>query len=173
EKWKGEGRPLLNMRIGVNTGPMIVGNMGSSTRMDYTVMGDSVNLGARLESANKQYGTRLMMSQFTKAHVENDIEHRELDALKVKGKKKPVYVYDVMALKGKLPPEKEKVVKLYNQGLLCYKSRKWEEGIKLFSEALDTIPNDGPSQTYLTRCKEYKKNPPPAHWDKVWELTTK
>ncbi|MBN2407904.1 MAG: CHASE2 domain-containing protein [Elusimicrobia bacterium] len=172
-KWKEEGRPPLSMRIGINTGPMIVGNMGSKTRMDYTVMGDSVNLGARLESANKEYGTCIMMSEFTKAQVENDIEFRELDALRVKGKKKPVHVYEVMAVKGSLSPDKEKVLALYSEGLKCYKTRKWDEGIRLFEEALKILPEDGPSVTYLSRCKKYKSEPPADDWNGVWELKTK
>ncbi len=173
KKWKKEGKPLLNMRIGINTGAMIVGNMGSNVRMDYTVMGDSVNLGARLEAANKVYGTRLMISEFTREKVKDEIECRELDALKVKGKTMPVYVYEVIALKGELPQNKKRVVKLYNQGLECYKNQDWNNSIKLFQEALYIIADDGPSKTYLHRCQEYKKNPPPPDWDGVWELKTK
>ncbi|MFH1416004.1 MAG: adenylate/guanylate cyclase domain-containing protein [Elusimicrobiota bacterium] len=173
EKWLAEDRPPLNMRIGINTGNMIVGNMGSNTRMDYTVMGDSVNLGARLESANKEYGTRLMISEFTKAHVENEVELRELDALKVKGKTKPVHVYELMALKGELPEEKQKAIRLFKQGILLYKGRKWDESIIMFNSVLKVIPDDGPSRTYLARCNEYKNNPPDGNWDGVWELKTK
>ncbi len=113
------------------------------------------------------------MSETTKTMVENEIAYRELDALRVKGKKKPVHVYEVLALKGELSPEKEKIIQLYNQGLMCYKNRQWQKGIKYFMEVLQITLKDGPSQTYLNRCKEYLKNPPTREWDGVWELKTK
>ena len=95
-KWRAEGKPLLDVRIGINTGPMIVGNLGSSTRMDYTVTGDAVNLGSRLEEANKQFGTRIIMSEYTRAHVRGRILDRDLGVITVAGRKQPVRVYEVL-----------------------------------------------------------------------------
>ena len=114
-----------------------------------------------------------MISEFTLEKVKDKIEYRELDALKVKGKTKPVFVYEVIALKGELPQNKKRVLRLYNQGLKYYKNQDWDNSIKLFQEALNIIADDGPSQTYLHRCQEYKKNPPSSNWDGSWELKTK
>ena len=172
-KWLAEGKPRLTMRAGINTGQMIVGNMGSRTRMDYTVMGDSVNLAARLEAANKTYGTWIMMSEFTREQVIGRIESRELDLLRVKGKQKPVRVYQVLARDGELAPEREKLVHAYNEGLRLYKEREWEAGIEAFQKALVVDNTDGPTKTYLERCRTYLAEPPPADWDGVWVLTTK
>ena len=172
-KWLAEGKPRLTMRTGINTGPMIVGNMGSRTRMDYTVMGDSVNLAARLEAANKSYGTWIMMSEFTREHVRGRIESRELDLLRVKGKQKPVRVYQVLARDGELTQGQEERVNLYNEGLKLYRAREWEAGIEVFQKALALDNTDGPTKTYLERCRAYAVEPPPADWDGVWVLATK
>ncbi|MFC1724897.1 CHASE2 domain-containing protein [candidate division KSB1 bacterium] len=174
KKWKEENRPELYVRIGLNTGPMVVGNMGAADRFDYTVMGDSVNLGARLEGANKQYGTNIMISEFTYEMCKNDIESRFLDLLRVKGKNLPVTVYEVLAKKNDgLSGDMKKIVELYNQGLEYYRSLDWDNGIKSFEEALNIDPNDGPSKVYLERCKQCKINPPPSDWDGVFVMTTK
>jgi len=172
-KWLAEGKPRLTMRTGINTGTMIVGNMGSRTRMDYTVMGDSVNLAARLEAANKDYGTWIMMSEFTREQVVGRIESRELDLLRVKGKQKAVRVYQVLARDGEMTQETEELVDLYNQGLKLYREREWEAGIDAFQKALAVDNTDGPTKTYLERCRAYLDDPPPADWDGVWVLTTK
>ena len=174
KKWKEEGRPELHVRIGLNTGPMVVGNMGAADRLDYTVMGDSVNLGARLEGANKAYGTHIMISEFTYEKCKNDIESRFLDLLRVKGKELPVTVYEVLAKKDDgLTDEKKKVVELYNNGIEHYRNKEWISGIKAFEEALTIDPEDGPSNVYLERCQQYKITPPPADWDGVFVMTTK
>jgi adenylate cyclase len=174
KKWKEENRPELYVRIGLNTGPMVVGNMGASDRFDYTVMGDSVNLGARLEGANKQYGTNIMISEFTYEMCKNDIESRFLDLLRVKGKNLPVTVYEVLAKKNDgLSGDIKKVVELYNQGIEYYKALDWDNGIKSFEEALKIDAHDGPSKVYLERCQQCKINPPPSDWDGVFVMTTK
>jgi len=174
KKWKEEGKPELYVRIGLNTGSMVIGNMGALDRLDYTVMGDSVNLGARLEGANKQYGTCLMISEFTYEHVKDHVETRFLDSLRVKGKEQPVKVYEVLEKKENgLPENKKKAIELYNEGMSCYLSQKWDEGINNFRKALEIDPDDGPSKVYLERCKRYKESPPPKNWDGVYIMTTK
>jgi adenylate cyclase len=173
QKWSGEGKAPFNIRIGLNSGQMLVGNMGSTTKMNYTIMGDSVNLGSRLEAANKEYGTNIMMSEFTKAHVDKQIESRELDLITVKGKNKPIAVYEVLGMKGMLKPDKVKSVGLYMQGVACYKNKQWTEALDLFNKTLAVDPNDGPSKTYIKRCIEFQKNPPADDWDGVWRMKTK
>jgi len=173
EKWLAEGKPEVRARIGLNSGPMIVGNMGSTERFDYTVMGDAVNLGARLEGANKQYGTYIMISENTYALAKDAIEVRELDCIRVKGKKQPITVYELLSKKGELSATKQKIVSEYLKGLEAYKKQKWDEAIKYFEAALKIDEKDGPSAVYIERCKEYKKNPPGKDWDGAYTMTTK
>ena len=172
KKLKAEGKPELHMRIGINTGNMVVGNMGSAMRMDYTIMGDSVNLAARLEGANKIYGTYSMISEYTYSAVKDEIEARELDRIIVPGKEQPVTVYELLDLKGSLSPEKQKIMEIYYQGLNAYKEMKFEKALEYFKQVTDQA-NDPPSQTYIARCKAFSKNPPPADWDKVFRLIEK
>jgi len=172
--WREQGKPELKVRIGLNTGPMIVGNMGAQDRLDYTVMGDSVNLGSRLEGANKQYGSYIMVSEYTYEMAKNDIETRFLDSIRVKGKKLPVKVYEVLEKKENgLPENRKKVIEAFNQGIECYLKQDWKKGIFYFENALSTDSEDGPSKVYLQRCQEYTNNPPGADWDGVYTMTTK
>lgn len=177
-KWKNEGKwpPIVydaRVRMGLNTGEMVVGNMGSAGRMNYTIMGDAVNLASRLEGANKPYGTYIMISEFTYRQAKDFIEVRELDSLRVVGKTEPVKVYELLARKGELPAQKLRVVEIFHEGLEAYKQQKWDIAIARFTEALNIDPNDGPSKTYIARCEEFKVSPPPADWDGVYTLESK
>ncbi|MBT5469501.1 MAG: CHASE2 domain-containing protein [Nitrospina sp.] len=173
EGWKKEGKHELFMRIGINTGAMVVGNMGSKSRMDYTMMGDSVNLAARLEGVNKQYRTYTMISQFTYEQVKDDIEVRELDLIRVVGKNEPVRIFEVLAEKGKLSAEFKEKLPVFNEGLDHYRNRRWEEGIQCFEKVLAMDEDDGPSLTYFERCITFQGQPPPDEWDGVFGMTTK
>ena len=178
EKWKKGGRwPEIvytaKVRMGINTGPMVVGNMGSAGRMNYTIMGDAVNLASRLEGANKAYGTYNMISEDTYAQVEGRVEVRELDLLRVVGKTEPVKVYELLARKGELNPDKTRVVEVFLEGLEAYKRLDWQKAIELFQTALNIDPEDMPSRTYLHRCRQFMTNPPPEDWDGVFTLTAK
>ncbi len=172
-RWRAEGKPLLSIRIGVNTGSMIVGNMGSKTRMDYTVMGDPVNLAARLESANKEYGTRVMISEFVLEHVRDRIAVRELDMLRVKGKIKPVRVYEVLARIGEVEKPVSELLDAYNAGLKLYRAGRWKDAMDAFTAAVRLCGDDGPSNMYIRRCRDFLAKPPEPGWDGVWTLATK
>ncbi len=161
EAWRAQGKPDLYVRMGINTGSMVVGNMGSKMRMDYTIMGDSVNLASRLEGVNKVYGTAIMISQYTYQDVKDDLEIRELDMIRVVGKNEPITIYEVLAEKGGLDPETERVMSCFREGLKLYRAQQFKEAQERFRETLSLRPEDGPSKTFLSRCEEYMDNPPP------------
>jgi adenylate cyclase len=173
KKWAEEGKPELYARVGLNTGPMVVGNMGGETRFDYTVMGDSVNLGARLEPANKEYGTFIMMGEETYVRVKDKILARKLDLLRVKGKEEPVGVYQVVDVLEKAPEEVKQVVDLFASGYAAYLMQNWDKAENYFKLALNIDPEDGPSKTYVKRCQIFRENPPAEDWDGVFTMTTK
>ena len=122
----------LAARCGLNTGSMNVGNMGSNQKFNYTVMGDSVNLASRLEGANKQYGTYLMISESTYEQSRNEIEVRELDLLIVKGKKLPIKVFELMCKKGELTDAQKKGLEIYNQAVALYRKRDFKKALSIF-----------------------------------------
>ncbi|KHE92681.1 MAG: adenylate/guanylate cyclase domain-containing protein [Candidatus Scalindua rubra] len=172
-KFKEEGRLQIKARIGLNSGRALVGNVGSTNRLSYTVIGDEVNLGARLEAANKYYGTYAMISERTYELARDHIEVRELDTIRVVGKEKPVKVYELIDRKGQIQGDKREVLKLYEDGLKMYRKKEWQKAIDMFQEALNKDPHDGPSLTYIERCRGYAQNPPPENWDGVYSLTGK
>ncbi|MDH5561198.1 MAG: adenylate/guanylate cyclase domain-containing protein [Deltaproteobacteria bacterium] len=173
KEWKAQGKHELQMRIGLNTGDMVVGNMGSAYRMDYTMMGDAVNLAARLEGVNKQYKTYTMISEFTYDQVKDQIEVRELDMIRVMGKDQPVRIYEALCKKGELPEEKEKAFKYFQKGLELYRKQDWKEAYKHFLQTSKTIENDGASEVFMERCKNFAKKPPGENWDGVYQMTSK
>ncbi|MCJ7681710.1 MAG: adenylate/guanylate cyclase domain-containing protein, partial [Candidatus Aminicenantes bacterium] len=159
----------LNMRIGINSGPAVVGNMGSGTRFDYTAMGDTINLASRLEGASKQYKTSILIGETTHAQVSESIATREVDIIRVVGRKIPVRIYEILELIPSLSPEKEKRLSMYGAGLEAYRRRNWKDAMELFR----TLPDDGPSVVYSERCRIFLTDPPPQDWDGVFDLKTK
>ena len=171
--WKARGVKELYMRVGLNTGPAVVGNMGSRTRMDYTMMGDTVNTAARFEGANKQYGSAIMIGSLTYEEGKHAVEARELDLINVVGKAEPVPIYELVAKKGQLSDTKKKVLELYHQGLLSYRARRFDEAMGLFSEGLSLDKTDGPCKSMVKRCEDYIVDPPPKNWNGAFIMTSK
>jgi adenylate cyclase len=173
-RWEKEGKPKLIVRMGLNTDFMVVGNVGGSSRFDYTVIGDAVNLGSRMEGANKTYGTRIMISERTWILVKEEFLCRELDYLIVKGRTEPIRVFELVGDIKTFDNESTKeLIEIYNLGLLLYRKRQFKKAIEEFQFALKISPNDGPSKLYLLRSQAYAKKPPPKDWNGVFELKTK
>jgi adenylate cyclase len=171
KKWTKEGVPALDIGIGLNTGDAIVGNMGSHERFDYTAMGDTINLGSRLEGLNKQYGTHIIISQHTNKHVKHKYLTRPLDFVKVKGKKEAIEIFELIAEKAKCK-NKQPFVKEFEKALDYYKAQQWDAAIKGFQKALH-LQKDTTAETMIERCKVFKKNPPGKDWDGSWEMKSK
>jgi adenylate cyclase len=172
--WKSQGKPNLAVRIGLNTGEVLVGNMGGAGRFDYTVIGDSVNLASRLEGANKQYRSKIMMGQTTYKIVAPEVIARELDMIQVVGKTEPVKVYELMGLLSNgMPANLKEFLELYAQGLVLYRQREWEKAIECFENGLKIRPDDYPAQIYIERSRMYQMTPPPEGWNGVFVLRSK
>jgi adenylate cyclase len=164
--------PLLT-RIGINTGDMVVGNMGTARKMDYTIMGNSVNLAARLEGVNKQYGTWILTSEYTMQNTDSDLTVRKLDRVRVVGIQTPVRLFEVIEEKSQTSPELKEAVAIFHAGLDLFEEKNWKKAEARFEEVLKILPEDGPASTFLKRCQQYIVNPPPENWDGVFNLTTK
>jgi adenylate cyclase len=174
KEWAEQGLPEIDIRIGVNTGGALVGNVGSEQRLSYTVIGDVVNLASRLEGLNKQYRTHIMISQKTYIEVRSQITSRELDIVEVKGKTEGVKVYELMGVKNIIDNNvKENLIKKYEEALNLHRIRKWESAIHIFADILKLFPNDGPSLTLMARSQEYDRKPPGMEWNGVYHATEK
>ncbi|HOP30461.1 MAG TPA: CHASE2 domain-containing protein [Spirochaetota bacterium] len=173
EHWRNIGQHELFVRMGMNTGMAVVGNMGSRMRMDYTAMGDSVNLASRLEGANKVYGTTAMISENTYNAVKEHVETRRLDFLRVVGKTEPIGIFELLGMKGSLPQKVYDALEHYNKGMDYFRERQWKRAMNAFHDALKILPDDGPSKTYVKRCEEFMKKPPSQKWDGVYTMKSK
>jgi adenylate cyclase len=177
KKWKAEGRPMLDIGVGLCTGVASVGNMGSALRYGYTALGDIVNLSSRIEGLNKEYATHILMSDTTYAAVQDPLlVFRELDLIRVKGKLQPVTLYELVAARGTPEgdaPDLEKRLEYFAQGRACYRERRWQDAQIVFERLLERWPEDGPARMYLNRCKEYLVAGPEENWDGVYVMTHK
>lgn len=163
----------LEVGIGLNTGVVTAGNLGSKSFMDYTVIGDPVNLGSRLEGLNKTYGTSIITSEFTAGRLDDRFVLRELDRVKVKGKGDAVAIFELMGLREKLDQGRIETAKCFKSGLLLYRNRKWKEADDVFLGILKHDPNDGPSSLYHERIKGLLNAPPSSDWEPVTVFTSK
>jgi adenylate cyclase len=170
--WEAEGRPQLDIGIGVNSGPVLVGNMGSKRRFNYTIMGDNVNLASRLEGLNKEFHTHLIISEFTCEQVRDKMLVRELDLIRVKGKMKPVKIYELMAPIQEAGPYRD-LNKRFSEGLETYRHGQWESALDIFEGLQKDYPEDGPSQVFAERCRDLIAEPPNGEWDGVYVMETK
>jgi class 3 adenylate cyclase len=174
-RWRSGAWPELDLRVGINTGDMIVGTIGGGQGQDYTVIGDAVNLAARLESANKTYGTRILCSEATWHLVQGRLEGREVDLVRVQGKAQAVRIFEVLGEPGFLAanPKKQRVVALFREGLEAWQAGSMPLALDAFQAAVTEDPSDGPSRTFLARTEQYLREPPAEPWDGVHQLDHK
>ncbi len=183
EKWAASGKwpdivHQTRHRVGISTGKIVTGNMGSNMRMNYTMMGDTVNLAARLEPAAKQYGVYILVSEFTYDVVKDNYAWRFIDNVRVKGKKKPVKIFELLSFKEELSPANSKMVETFDRGVDFYGRQDWNKALKEFRNAEkmeEKFPfrPTTPSAVYIERCEYFKENNPGKDWDGVWVMTEK
>lgn len=171
EETKDENFVPFSVRIGINTGDMIVGNMGSDMRFDYTVLGDNVNLGSRLEAINREYGTKILITKSTYELVHKEVVTRLIDTVAVKGKRKGVPIYELVRM-GEPTISEKKLFTTFEQARKCYEKGEFKESLKAFQALLKQWPDDEPSKLYVSRCTQYIANPP-AEWDGIYHALTK
>jgi len=169
--WREQGRDELRVRMGINSGPMVVGNMGSKERMDYTMMGDSVNLAARLEGANKYYGSFVMLSEFTYELVKHRFFCREVDMVRVQGKDVPIRLYEVVEEMDKITEGQRRFVMLFSLAMATFRLMEFEKAAELFESCDKMAPGgDAASKLYYKRCAQLIEAPPPDDWDRVYDI---
>ncbi len=168
------GQPPIEIGVGLATGEMLSGSIGSEKRLEFTVIGDSVNLASRLEGANKHYGTSILVGESTASQLRDAHVLRPVDLIRVKGRQAPGEVFEAMdhivEVEG---AELLEMLDLYRLAINAYRSRRWSDAIAGFEAALAARPHDGPSKVYLNRCRYYRDQPPPEDWDGVWQIADK
>lgn len=169
--WLREGKPKFRTRFGIHTGEVVVGNMGSDERINYTVLGDNVNLASRLEGLNKYYGIEIIISGATYDLVKDEFETRVLDKITVKGKTQPIYIFELLAEKNKLDPNVLKAYRTYEVGLKYYFEGDWEKCIKYLNAVLMHV-DDSASKVIKERAEQFMINPP-ENWNGIYAFDKK
>jgi adenylate cyclase len=165
--------PKIEVRMGLATGDLVVGTIGSPTARSFTVIGDTVNLASRLEGTNKAYGTSILVSEQTFRLAQQVVEAREIDMILVVGKIEPVRIYEILAAAGALTPAQTALCEAFAAGLAAYRGRDWDGAEAAFARCLAAVPDDGPAAVFRDRIAVLRRESPPADWDGAWRLTTK
>jgi class 3 adenylate cyclase len=164
--------PLLT-RFGINSGEMVVGNMGTQKKMNYTIISNAVNLAARLEGINKQYGTWILASEETVKETRGRLLTRRLDRIRVVGINEPVRIHEILEASIHTSHALHKMVLQFDDALKIFEERKWQEAEAAFGQILSAYPDDAPSKLYISRCRKFKEYPPADDWDGVFNFAEK
>ncbi len=174
KQWKAKGKPVLYTRIGIHLGDAIVGNLGSSERINYTAVGDTPNIASRLESINKIYGTQIIVSDSIYQNIKDHFILRMLDCVTIKGKHDSNYIYELIAeTRAEVTYDFEAFTLSYTKGYSAYKNKHWDEAIRYFEECLGIYPEDTAARVFIKRCENFKLQPPANEWNGIWQLDEK